>query len=325
MKVLVVGLGSMGKRRIRLIKQLFENVRITGVDLNERRRIDATEQFDIDATSDLKSALQKSQYTAVFVCSAPLTHSDIIGKCLQKNINVFSEINLTDDRYDDLIELAKKNGCKLFLSCTPMYRNETKYITAKIHSQTKSLSYVYHVGQYLPDWHPWENYKDFFVGDKRTNGCREIFSIELGWIENAFGNITSISSVKSKNSTLNIDYSDSYSVTFVHVTGHRGVVIVDVVSRMAVRKLEVIGEDIHLFWEGSPDSLRDYDITLKQLKSINTYEQIDHDARYSSNIIENAYVEEIVDFFAYIAGDSIPKYSFQKDKQILQIIDIIES
>jgi len=315
----------MGKRRIRLTKQLFENVEITGVDLSEQRRTDATEQFKILAINNLELALEKSEYTAAFVCSAPLTHSDIIEKCLQKKINVFCEINLTDDRYDELLQLAEKNECKLFLSSTPMYRNEIKYITSKIHLQTKQLSYVYHVGQYLPDWHPWENYKDFFVGDKRTNGCREVFVIELGWIMNAFGDITSVSTVKSKNSSLNIDYNDSYIVTFVHVTGHKGVMIVDVVSRMAVKKLEVIGEDLHLFWEGTPDSLRDYDITLKQAKPISTYEQIDHDERYSSNIIENAYVEEIKDFFAYIAGDSIPKYSFQKDKQILQIIDIIES
>lgn len=315
----------MGKRRIRLTKQLFENVEITGVDLSEQRRADATEQFEILAIDNLELALAKSEYTAAFVCSPPLTHSDIIKKCLLKKINVFSELNLTYDRYEELTQLAEKSRCKLFLSSTPMYRNEISYITKKIHSQTKLLGYVYHVGQYLPDWHPWENYKDFFVSDKRTNGCREIFAIELGWIMHAFGDITSVSTVKSKNSSLNIDYNDSYIVTFVHVTGHKGVMIVDVVSRMAVKKLEVIGEELHLFWEGTPDSLRDYDITLKQVNPVSTYEQIAHNECYSNSIIENAYVEEIKDFFAYIAGDSVPKYSFQKDKQTLQIIDIIES
>jgi len=315
----------MGKRRIRLIKQLSENVELTGVDLNEQRRTDATEQFGVLAMDNLETALQKSNYTAAFVCSAPLTHSAIIKKCLQQKINVFSEINLTDDKYDELIELADKNKCKLFLSSTPMYRNEINYITEKVQSQAKQLSYVYHVGQYLPDWHPWENYKDFFVGDKKTNGCREIFAIELGWIMNAFGSITSVSSVKSKNSTLNIDYLDSYIVTFIHETGHRGVMIVDVVSRMAVKKLEVTGEDLQLFWEGTPESLRDYDIELKQAKLINTYEQIDQDERYSRNIIENAYLEEIREFFAFISGDTVPRYSFKKDKEILELIDQIES
>ena len=35
------------------------------------------------------------------------------------------------------------------------------------------------LGQYLPDWHPWESYKSFFVSNKKTNGCRELFAIEL--------------------------------------------------------------------------------------------------------------------------------------------------
>lgn len=315
----------MGKRRIRLIKQMYKNVDIIGADLNERRRKEVAELFNIRIVNNLELALDKAEYAAAFVCSAPLTHSEIILKCLEKKINVFSEINLTDDRYEELIQLADKKGCRLFLSSTPMYRNDIEYITSKIQTQKKSLGYVYHVGQYLPDWHPWENYKDFFVGDKRTNGCREIFAIELGWITHAFGDIISVSTAKSKNSSLNINYHDSYIVTIVHASGHKGVMIVDVVSRMSVRKLEVIGEDLHLLWDGNPDSLRDYDIALKQLIPINTYVQIDHNERYSSSIIENAYLEEIKDFFAYIAGDSVPKYSFQKDKQILQIIDIIES
>lgn len=324
MKILVVGLGSMGKRRIRLIMQAYKNIEIVGVDSNEERRKSISKLFEIETTDNLKLALKTKAYTAAFVCSSPLSHASIIEECLQMRLHVFSEINLTDYKYDDLIKIADENGCKLFLSSTPMYRNEIEYITQKVQAQAKPVNYIYHVGQYLPDWHPWENFKDFFVNDAKTNGCRELFAIELGWIINAFGDVVNITKVKSKNSTLNIDYSDNYIVILEHKNGHKGVIVVDVVSRMPVRKLEVTGEELHLFWEGTPESLRNYNIEFKQLKTIKTYKQTEHNKHYSTNIIEDAYLEEIKEFFSYIEGSILPRYSFEKDKSILKIVDIIE-
>lgn len=38
MKFLVVGLGSMGKRRIRLLKSNYNNIELIGVDTKEDRK-----------------------------------------------------------------------------------------------------------------------------------------------------------------------------------------------------------------------------------------------------------------------------------------------
>ena len=48
MKILVIGLGSMGKRRIRLIRDMYSTFEIFGVDGREDRRNDAKEQFRIN-------------------------------------------------------------------------------------------------------------------------------------------------------------------------------------------------------------------------------------------------------------------------------------
>ncbi len=59
----------------------------------------------------------------------------------------------------------------------------------RIDESSCNFSYTYHVGQYLPDWHPWEDIKDFFVNDKRTNGNREILVRELPWLTETFGEV----------------------------------------------------------------------------------------------------------------------------------------
>lgn len=63
---------------------------------------------------------------------------------------------------------AKEKGVLLFLSSTMLYRRETQYIKQQVAAFGKPVHYIYHIGQYLPDWHPWENYKNFFVGNART-------------------------------------------------------------------------------------------------------------------------------------------------------------
>ena len=53
------------------------------------------------------------------------------------------------------------------MSSTLQYRKEIQFIKEEVKKVSGKVNYIYHVGQYLPDWHPWENYKDFFVGDAR--------------------------------------------------------------------------------------------------------------------------------------------------------------
>ena len=47
MNVLVIGLGSMGKRRIRLIQELFPEAFIYGVDARQDRREEVSDLYGI--------------------------------------------------------------------------------------------------------------------------------------------------------------------------------------------------------------------------------------------------------------------------------------
>lgn len=322
---LVIGLGSMGKRRIRLINEYNKNIKIIGIDTNENRRVESFEKYNIQTFESLEEIKDNYKIDCAFICTSPLSHSKLITECLKLGIHVFTELNLVDNGYEKNIVLAKQKQLVLFMSSTFLYRAEIKKIKSLVENSSCKLNYTYHVGQYLPDWHPWENYKDFFVADKRTNGCREIFAIELPWLIDTFGDIVKVHVVKNKISNLNIDYNDNYLVIVEHSSGHKGILTVDVVSRKAVRNLEIFGEDLYLIWDGSPEGLKIYDYNNKIDIDINLYEEVDRIEHYSKFVVENAYLNEIVDFFETIVEGKSPIYSFEKDKEILQIIDKIES
>ena len=141
----------------------------------------------IQAYESIGAALNAGKPDCAFVCTAPITHARIIDELLDAGLPIFTELNLVDDGYDALIAKAAEKGVPLFLSSTMLYRAETQYIKKQVQDFGKPVNYIYHIGQYLPDWHPWENYKNFFVGDKRTGGVREIFAIDLPWLLDAFG------------------------------------------------------------------------------------------------------------------------------------------
>ena len=176
----------------------------------------------------------------------------------------------------------------------------------------------------MPDWHPWESYKNFFIGKKESNGCREIYAIQLPWIIDTFGEVKNVHKVSHKVTNLDIDYDDSYITTFEHKNGNKGVFVVDVVSRLATSYLEIIGEKIHITWDGSNDGLKIFDIQKKQVETFVGYEDFEHNENYASNIAENPYLEEIKDFIGYVRNERIPKWSIEQDYSVLNLIDEIE-
>lgn len=323
MKVVVIGLGSMGKRRIRLLKKYDESITIFGVDSSVARQEEANSLHGVIICKEIEDAVNNGA-TCAFVSASPLAHAIIIKECLENGLNVFSELNVVSDGYSENQELAKKNEKVLFLSSTFLYRSEIKYIRRRVEETGGKFAYFYHVGQWLPDWHPWESYKDFFVFDKRTNGVREIMVRELPWLTETFGDITSWSIEMSNISSLKVDYPDSYFMILNHESGTRGVVLMDVVARKSSINLEVISEKLYLTWDGTPTGVKDYDIDNKEEKSIHLYDSFEHNDNYAKNIVEDAYANEIAAFFDQVNNGTVPIYDFAKDKRVLDIMDGLE-
>ena len=102
MKALIVGLGSMGKRRIRLLKGIDPTVEIIGVDMTEERRNQVEEMGHKTYTSISEAA--KENPDVAFVCTAPVAHYVIIKELLENKINTFTELNLVKDGYEELMK-----------------------------------------------------------------------------------------------------------------------------------------------------------------------------------------------------------------------------
>lgn len=324
MKIVVIGLGSMGRRRARLLQSMGDHD-VVGVDLDEERQDQARQELRIPTYGSLATAVAKESPDAAVISTSPLSHSAIVEECLKNDLHVFTELNLVTDGYEVNTSLAKARGLVWFPSSTFVYRREIESIQ-KLVGENPVGAWTYHVGQYLPDWHPWESYKNFFVADERTSGVRELLAIELPWLIKTFGPIEKTGHVSQKISDLDISYDDAIAVTIKHENGSVGTLLIDVVCRKAVRDFSFTSEDRYVEWDGSPTGVQYLDLDSHEMVKVDVYgsEGADQRSDYARFIVEDAYRAELAAFIDAIESGSTLKWSLEDDGAVLSLIDRLE-
>lgn len=238
MKFLVVGLGSMGKRRIRNLQHLGVTT-IAGFDPREDRRSEAEKKYCIPIFDSFQSALSDFGPSALIISTPPSLHTYYIKCALDININCFIEASVTDtSEIYSLSLLASAKDLIVAPSCTMKYYPGPAKVKELLFSGNygRPLSFTYYSGQYLPDWHPWEDIQDFYVSERQTGGCREIVPFELTWLNDLFGHPKVLSSCKTKLSDMSADIDDIYQINLLYPGRVLGSLIVDVLSRPEARR-----------------------------------------------------------------------------------------
>ena len=109
MKIIVIGLGSMGKRRIRLLSE-NKDIQLFGIDSQESRCAEVKEKFDLKCYASIAEAVAAEHPDAAVISTSPLSHAAIVKECLQNNLHVFTEINLVADGYAENMAIAKEKA-----------------------------------------------------------------------------------------------------------------------------------------------------------------------------------------------------------------------
>ena len=322
MKFLIVGLGSMGKRRIRNLKYLKAG-EIIGFDTMEARRKEAQEKYGIKTFDDFDKAV-KEQPDAFVISTPPDLHVKYAKEAAKRSTHFFMEASVVEEGMDELIALCRNKKIVAAPSCTMRFQGSIKKLKELVDSKIigKVLLFTHHSGQYLPDWHPWEDYRKFYVARRATGAAREIVSFELVWLEWVFGNIDTVSCFKGKLSSLEIDIDDAYQCILKFKNTVLGNMLVDVVSRVAERSCEIYGEKGNIRWEWG-SGIKVYTADDKKWKEY--AEQAGTKvAGYDEKISEEMYIDEIGTFVKAVKGETKYPYTLEEDKKILDVLKGLE-
>lgn len=321
MKFLVVGLGSMGKRRVRCLQALgYTN--IIGFDLRKDRRIEANEKYSIETIESLEN-ISLSEFDAFIISTPPDQHSPFAKLAIDHRKPAFIEASVI---LEDVLEIKSYNKTDTFLapSCTLRFHPMIKDITSIIKGGKygKVTNFSYHSGQYLPDWHPWESVNDFYVSNRATGGGREIVPFELTWIVDTIGWPIDVKGLFEKTIDFGPDIEDSYAFVLKY-NGMIGSVVVDVAARYATRSLIINMELGQIQWRWDENCFNLYEVKSGRWIKYNQPE-VSAAAGYNKNIGEEMYVDEIKCFIKGIQSPSLYPNTIDDDIKILEILNKIE-
>ncbi|OGY46929.1 MAG: hypothetical protein A3J62_02055 [Candidatus Buchananbacteria bacterium RIFCSPHIGHO2_02_FULL_38_8] len=320
-KFLVIGLGSMGKRRIR---NLFANNQrnIVGFDIRPDRSKEAQEKYGIKIL-DSFDQVNPDDFDAIIISVSPEAHGDYIRFALKNKKHFFVEHPVNTDGYQDIFENNDLNIVKA-PSCTPIYYPVIKAAKKIINEGRigKILAFQHHMGQYLPDWHPWEDYRKVYFSRKETGACREMLPFELIGISYLLGSkVTEISGSIAKVSDLDMDADDIILAVLKYDNNIRGSIIIDVLSRKPIVVLRIIGSKGTLEWNKYESTLKVYDIESGQTENIDIPK-----GHAELNYVnpEEPYIEEIKTFLQAINSEGEYPHTFETNYQLLKTLHALE-
>lgn len=323
MKALVIGLGSMGRRRVRCLQQHGVDA-IAGFDTRADRRERAAREYGIAVREQL-AADDLRAFDVVVISTPPDQHHTAIEWSIAAGKPCFVEASVIRAPLPALDERARAKGVLVAPSCTLRFHSAIRDITQVVQSGRygKPCNFSYHCGQYLPDWHPWEKVTDYYVSNPLTGGAREIVPFELTWMVDAFGWPQQVQGMKLRTADVGAPIDDTYAA-LLRFDGFVGSLVVDVVARQAVRKLTLNFERASLSWDWDSGTVRIYEADAGRTVELHQPRSSAH-AGYHQNIGEAMYVAEVGSFLAAAQGKGSFPHSLQDDIRVLSLLEAMEA
>ncbi len=319
MQFVVIGLGSMGKRRIRCLQALGEK-QIVGIDPRADRRHEVMQAYGVETVADLADLPTNTAKQAWIISVPPDVHHFYMSAAVKQQRPFFVEASVVDTGMVELIAATK--ALVAAPSATLLFHPAIQQIRALVQSGRlgKISNVLMHSGQYLPDWHTYEQVQEYYVSQRDTGGAREIVPFELTWLTRVFGWPTGVSAQVRK--TINIvgaeAIDDTYNV-LLDFSDYSMVLTVDVVSRVATRRLLINGEQGQLVWDWNQGVIQFFDAKTQAWEEM-PYERGQSAAGYNANISEQMYIDEVSAFCQAITANQPFPNTLAEDHRILRIL-----
>ena len=306
MRFLVVGLGSMGKRRVRNLKTLgYDDILV--FDMRKDRLVEAA-RLGIQTFSSIDSAI-KQKPSAMIISTSPDTHLKYSEISTKNKIPFFTEVNTDPKHISKIIKLTKKSKILAVSSMTMKFHPAIELIKKYIQKGNlgKPLLLNYHSGENLEDWHPWEKVQDYYVGHISTGGGRDQAVFELEWIFWLFGKPQEVMAKTQKLSKTKAKIFDTYQMTFSLSKIPSANILVDVIQSPPNRILRIIFENGLIEWSWIPGIIRIYNSTTKK------WEEHGHGSGYKGFNVEEMYQKEMTAFVKSLKQNKNLVHTFEEE------------
>ena len=251
-KVLFIGLGSIGRRHLRLLKELtsIKAIHLQSGQGNSFYQDDTTNELHTVDTLD-QALAQKPDFAVI---SVPTVHHVPFSTALARAGIPFlleKPVSHNLDGVDELNLLVQQNKVPVTIGFQMRHHPAFKKLLAVIAAGDigRPISLHGHVGQYLPDWRPEIDYRQTYSARKNMGGG-VIFDIchEIDIALQIMGPANRITCMTGTYSDLEIDTEDIAEITLEHRQGGISSIHLNYVERGYHWQTGIIGTRGNLQW-----------------------------------------------------------------------------
>jgi len=329
MKALFVGLGSIGQRHLRNLRRLLGDSvdiiayrSIRGVPmLDEKRQVveggSIKDHYQVREFNDLDEAL-KEKPNMVFITNPSSMHVEIAIKAAETGCHLFIEKPLDSgvEGVEELIDLVEKKQLVALVAFQlrfhPGLRQVSSWLNEKRIGQLISAHLVH--GEYLLNFHPYEDYKISYASRKELGGGVTLTQIhEFDYALWLFGKPRRVFALGGKVSGLEIDVEDTASVLMECQDGGKILPVslcLDYMQSPPHRNCTIVGEEGRIVWDS-------HDTKTVYLESKATGETEAH--CFADLELNQMFLDELNHFLAAVRGEESPIVDLRSGYDSLQM------
>jgi len=317
--ILIVGFGSIGKRHLRIARELFP---VADIRVLRHQEIGSIPEYADGCFTAIEQAVSFSPQIAVIANPAPF-HIPVAQQLAEVGVHLLIEKPLSSsvDGVTQLIDTSFKQRTVLmtgynlrFLPSLQRFRN---YILEN--TIGKVLSVRCEIGQYLPSWRPDTDYRQSVSARRELGGGTLLeLSHEIDYLRWIFGEIDWVQATLSRQSSLQIDVEDTVHIILGFTPTNDGFELIgsanfDFIRHDTIRLCTVIGEKGSLRWNGLSGIIEHFMPGASDWYELFRYQHQRDDS----------YIEEWQHFLTCINKCQMPMITGDDGLVVLNIIDAV--
>jgi predicted dehydrogenase len=313
MKFLIVGLGSVGLRHAQNLKSIV-SCDILAYRARNNTNKEFEEKYNIKTYDELEEALDQKP-AGVFITNPTSLHIPVAIECAREGCNLFIEKPLSDQLkgISELERIVHEKKLVCLIGCNFRFHPGLKHVKKLLEDQEigKIISARIQTGEFLPDWHPGEDYRTGYSAKKSLGGGVILTLIhEIDYALWFFGKPKEVFSFAGKLSHLEVDVEDTAEILMKYPEGKIIEIHMDYVQRTPSRSCQIIGEEGTILWDYQKNQVELYRADEEK------WQFFPGEKKFERN---HMFVEEIKHFLSAIEGKEKPLVSLKDGKEALKI------
>jgi predicted dehydrogenase len=252
LSALVVGLGSIGARHLANLQALG----LTRLGVVRRRNLPPPRPLDLSRVavfSDLDQALSAG-WDLAFIANPTALHLPAALACARAGCHLYLEkpVSHLREGLDELVRevedrrLVVQVGCQL--RCDPGLMAVRMWLLAG--EVGPVISALAEAGEWLPGWHPWEDYRAGYAARADLGGGVLLTTIhDLDYLLWLLGPLTPLAAVGGVSGALELEVEDQVSALLTTDGGAGVSLCLDYLQRPPARRLKLVGGRGVIAWD----------------------------------------------------------------------------